>query len=458
MKPLVKIPRHLLHRALDDLERIHPFAHERLGFFSFRQSLHEHRPILLCYDYHSIPDDQYVRDPNCGGRIGGAAIQAAMTRAYRDHSGQLWVHTHGRHGHPLPSSTDLAEGPNVIRSVANAQPKAIQGWAIISEEGTWGQVQATDGQLHDFEDMSVIGWPMVIPRRSPHVLPRVGFLRSLVDTLLRRSHPAAPTDRYDRQSFLGPHAQEILQRAKVGIVGLGGGGSHICQQLAHIGFQNLVLCDGDRVEHTNLNRLVGATVQDAWCKRHKTKVSARLFRGLQPTAEIDDAPTHWEAKRSALRECDLIFGCLDSFVVRRDLEAFCRAHMIPFLDIGMIVRRPEGAPAEIHGQVILSMPDGHCMHCLQFLDPENLAEEAQDYNAGAQPQVVWPNGLLASAAVGKAVGLLTGWSAPSVPACRIDLRGSRLTMTDANLLSLLRERPCRHFPLAASGDTIFRSL
>src|SRR5437879_6710362 len=71
------------------------------------------------------------------------------------------------------------------------------------------------------------------------------------------------SERYNRQSFLGPSAQDIFSRAKVGIVGLGGGGSHINQQLAHIGFRGVVLCDDDRVEWTNLNRLVGATLRNA---------------------------------------------------------------------------------------------------------------------------------------------------------------------------------------------------
>ena len=40
-----------------------------------------------------------------------------------------------------------------------------------------------------------------------------------------------------------------------------------------------------------------------------------------------------------------------------------------------------------------------------------MAEEAQRYgDAGAHPQVVWANGVLASSAVGLGVDLLTGWT------------------------------------------------
>jgi len=40
---------------------------------------------------------------------------------------------------------------------------------------------------------------------------------------------------FSRQNFLGPRAQDILVNTRAAIVGLGGGGSHIAQQLAHIG-------------------------------------------------------------------------------------------------------------------------------------------------------------------------------------------------------------------------------
>ncbi len=70
------------------------------------------------------------------------------------------------------------------------------------------------------------------------------------------------TDRFSRQSFLGNGAEDALAAAKVAIVGLGGGGSHVAQQLAHVGFRHFKLFDGDLIEDSNLNRLVGGTEID----------------------------------------------------------------------------------------------------------------------------------------------------------------------------------------------------
>lgn len=447
MNTLVKIPRSLLLRALDDLERSHAFAGERLGFFSFRQSLDPEGTHLLCFEYHSIPDDQYTRDYKVGGRMNGAAIQAAMSRAYQNQAGQLWVHTHSRRGFPGASLTDRREGPRVAQSCANAQPKTLHGWAVISEDGITGEVRALDSIFHSLDDMTVVGWPMVVPQRSTKAGNRsVSARRPNID------------GRYSRQGFLGPNSQQVIASARIGIVGLGGGGSHLVQQLAHIGFQNVVLCDAQRIEDTNLNRLVGATVDDVKHQTHKVEIAARLYRGLQPKAIIDDRSLGWEEKRSALRRCDLILGAIDGFAARRDLEAFCRSQMIPLIDIGMKVLRSKIGHPEIRGQVILSMPGEICMKCLQFITDANLAEEAQRYDDDPQPQVVWSNGVLASSAIGYALGLLTGWSGDSIPSCRVDYRGSQMVMSPSNIPKVLRDHTCSHFPLSRCGDAIYRSL
>lgn len=60
------------------------------------------------------------------------------------------------------------------------------------------------------------------------------------------------TDRYSRQSFLGPDSEARISRCTIGLAGLGGGGSHIVQHLAHIGFQRYVIYDDDLVEDSNL--------------------------------------------------------------------------------------------------------------------------------------------------------------------------------------------------------------
>lgn len=53
---------------------------------------------------------------------------------------------------------------------------------------------------------------------------------------------------------------------------------------------------------------------------------------------------------------------------------------------------------------------GPCLRCLGIVTEETLDEEGRNYGAaGGKPQVVWPNGLLASTAVGLFMPLVTPW-------------------------------------------------
>src|SRR5439155_3730957 len=98
------------------------------------------------------------------------------------------------------------------------------------------------------------------------------------------------------------------------------------------------------------------------------------------------------------------------------------------------------------GQVILSMPGSACMTCLGFLNEANLAREAALYgDAGPRPQVVWPNGVLASTAVGIAVDLLTNWTRSLRGAVYLMYDGNAGTITPHPLLVYHDGSPSPHF-------------
>lgn len=268
-----------------------------------------------------------------------------------------------------------------------------------------------------------------------------------------------PSDSYSRQSFLGCNSQEQIANCIVGVAGLGGGGSHIVQQLAHLGFQNFVLFDRDRIEDSNLNRLVGGTADDVAAQRLKVEIARRLILGVRPHAQVETVVDVWQNRADLLKRCDIIFGCVDGFDQRRQLEATARRYMIPLIDIGMDVLVLDGAAPEISGQVILSMPGEPCMTCMGFLDDASLAREAARYgDAGINPQVVWSNGVLASTAVGLAVDLVTDWSKALRKRAYLCYRGSTGTLSPHVRLGYLPPGPCPHFPGEGVGDPRLRPM
>ena len=261
------------------------------------------------------------------------------------------------------------------------------------------------------------------------------------------------SERYQRQNFLGPDSQSAIERTIIGLIGLGGGGSHIVQQLAHIGFKNYVLYDDDFVTETNLNRLIGARSLDVPASTSKLHLAKMMILGLQPDARISGFSCRWQDLPEPLRRCHIVFGCIDTYRGRLEIEQQCRRYLAHYIDIGMDVH---GGPT-IGGQVILSSPGGPCMKCTGFITEENLVKEATTYgDVGGRPQVVWPNGILASTAVGLAVDLVTGWSGiPKTYFYRV-YDGRHNTLVEP--IQSLIPTSCTHYDAKQIGDPILRKL
>jgi hypothetical protein len=266
-------------------------------------------------------------------------------------------------------------------------------------------------------------------------------------------------DQADRQGFLGKDAPRILRDVRVAVVGLGGGGSHVVQQLAHVGVLHYSLYDPDVIEESNLNRLVGGTHDDVDRAASKVEIARRVIRDVRPEAVILGNEKRWEDAPEDLRNSDLVFSCLDGFAQRRDLEAMTRRYAIPLIDIGMGVhKRPDGESPLMCGHVLISMPGHPCMRCFGFLNDLVLKEEAAGYGfVGVQPQVVWANGVLASTAVGFAIDLLTDWTRSLRRPPYLEYVGNQGTLKQ-HPLAAHAPTHCQHYPWSETGEPRFTAL
>lgn len=439
----IKMTRHLLDKVMSDMKRVHEFAYERIGFLeSTWKQFENDNAIIFMTGYHSIPDDQYIDDPSVGARINSEAIRTARVRTFKKQKGCFHVHYHSISFDSIPefSDSDLKENPDIIRSFSLVSREQAHGMLLLGDKGFNALVRLPNSnELVYVDRVVIVGNPM-----------EFSFPNN--NTLIKDS------DRYDRQSFLGEYSQYYIENVKVGIVGLGGGGSHIVQQLAHVGFKNYTLFDDDVIDETNLNRMVGATLKDVDDGVTKMEISERVISGLH-RAEPNPILKIWQDSPEDLQQCDIVFGCVDSFMGRRDLEAECRRYLIPLIDIGMDVNRiREDLPPAMSGQVILSMPGSFCMKCMGFLTGKNLSKEAAKYgDTGGKPQVVWSNGVLASAAVGIAVQLVTGWTGKNDNAIYLSYDGNKGILKPHNRLKYVKGT-CQHYPLSEIGPVVFSDI
>ncbi len=260
---------------------------------------------------------------------------------------------------------------------------------------------------------------------------------------------------HDRQSFLGPNSERDLAGITVGLLGLGGGGSHVALQLAHLGVGRYVLVDPDTIEETNLNRLVGGTRADVKANELKVRIAERAIRRVMPNARIIAHAKPWQEVAADLKHCDVIIGGLDSVIAKDEVDRFCKRFLIPYIDMGMDVHKV-GERFLIAGQVVLTLPGGPCLRCMGVVTETALATEGRNYGvAGGKPQVVWPNGVLASTAVGLFTQLVSPWHDKPMTAAYLEYDGNKHTVVPSMRLAAIADRPCSHYNAHETGEPRF---
>jgi hypothetical protein len=425
---------------LSDLDRPHPFAFERVGFaYAATTVINNNHMIITFTDYLPVEDEDYIDDEYVGAKINANAIRKSMQYCLDNGRGGFHVHIHNHKGKPVPSKTDNIGLPGVVDSLKNVTGNQANGILILSQDSFYAIVKSNDHTHYVIpEIVSVVGYPMKFQFNTPG--------------------PTTVADVYTRQSFLGKNSTSIFENIRVGIVGLGGGGSHIAQQLAHIGVKNIVVFDDDKIEDSNLNRLVGGQYNDLEIEAQKTSIANRLILGILPTANVVEIQEKWQSHPEELQKCDIVFGCVDTYIARQQLEAECRRYLIPFIDIGMDVYQSNPNEYHMSGQIILSMPGMPGMQSMGFLTEEKLAVEAAKYgNVGGRPQVIWPNGVLASSAIGVFVDIVTGWSGQKGKLIYLSYDGNAGTLTQHLRLSFIDNTNCE-YDLKDTGKAQFKKL
>lgn len=145
-----------------------------------------------------------------------------------------------------------------------------------------------------------------------------------------------------------------LQSIRILIVGLGGLGGHIANNLVRLGVLHLHLVDQDVFDITNLNRQLFSSYETIG--HAKTTVVKKALLAINPDAEItthqvriQDLDTQW------FDRIDLVVDAVDDIATKRDLEQLASQHDIPLL---------HGAIAGWYGQIGLIMPGSNLLHDL----------------------------------------------------------------------------------------------
>lgn len=253
-----------------------------------------------------------------------------------------------------------------------------------------------------------------------------------------------------RLSFLGTGLRRV-QGATVSVVGVGGGGSHIVQQGAHLSVGTIAAIDPDVLEGSNVNRVVCAGYADVG--RYKAEILAERLKGLGSTIIPVLARGESDEGRSWLERSDVVFGAVDGIRARDNLEAICRAALVPYIDVGLTIDvGDDGTVRSIGGQIVVLIPGGPCLRCLGIITEATMMADREEYVAGApEQQVISMNGVLASQAVSSALALLSDY-APQFPPPPVLYYDGLLGTLQADKYTA--SIACSHYPLSGAGWTV----
>lgn len=232
-------------------------------------------------------------------------------------------------------------------------------------------------------------------------------------------------ERYDRQvRFFRKEGQDKLSSTKVAIVGVGGLGSHVVQQLAFLGVRDITIIDEDVSDITNLNRLIGSHHNDHLSNLAKVAVTERMVREIDPTIKITKIEKNLISKESfnAVKNANYVFGCVDNDGPRLVLTELCSAYKLPYFDLASEII-PD-SKLSYGGRVCFSNEGQGCLACLDQISSEEVGEyfmskESKDdrrkiyglpvdEQQGSGPSVVTLNGIVASLATMEFMVHVTG--------------------------------------------------
>jgi molybdopterin/thiamine biosynthesis adenylyltransferase len=271
----------------------------------------------------------------------------------------LFFHTHPG-ASPLPSRQDRGVEASLAPTFSTRLGRPYASLIIGGSSGSPSFTATFDG-------------------RGIDLLRVVGDRIRLLSAADRSPENEPLADHFDRQiRAFGSDGQRYLRRLRVGVVGAGGTGSAVAEQLLRLGVGSITVVDDDHLSDTNLTRIHESSRLQVKLPKVQLVESAaeRIDLGTEVRA-IEGKVTEMDAVRS-LVDCDAVFGCTDDNAGRAVLSRFAYYYLVPVFDLGVLIRSAEGAITAIEARLTVMTPGQPCLFCRDRIDPVRMREETQD--------------------------------------------------------------------------------
>lgn len=366
---------------------------------------------LLARRMHWVPESAYIRRGGDHLSIASVGYVPFLAEAESLNCVAIWVHTHpGLKSPPRPSEHDWEVDRQIADLFRLRSGSPYYGTLIFSPrpEGLAfsGYIQSEDG-----------------PQMPIARLWQVGDRFRLTGSFLLPA-PDVHAD-FDRNvRALGGAVQKALGALRVGVVGCGGTGSAVAEQLVRLGVRNLILFDPDKLSGSNVTRVYGSTALDVG--KPKVETLAAHLKRIAPDTKCDLVTSMITMLPAARRlcSCDIVFGCTDDNAGRLVLSRFATYMLTPVFDSGVLVSSDtDGILRGIDGRVTTLVPGQACLVCrgridlaragAELLTPDERRRRQDEGYAPAlgrtEPAVVTFTTLVAASAVSELLERFIGY-------------------------------------------------
>jgi hypothetical protein len=329
---------------------------------------HASRPALLVHDVLPPAEGELTDQEPDGLVFSSRYLRLALLQVReKGLAGFLTVHTHPFSDDQVEFSRyDNLNDPALMANLYELHPDGMFGSLVLGKRSAAARTWRADGSGFDrLGELIVVG-------------EQIEF--GPLDGSARPDPPEA-AEIFDRSlAITGRGALAQLSRMRAGVVGASGTGSLIAELLARAGVGEIILFDFDRLEESNLNRVLHSRRRDAESRVDKATRLANAINELDmPTrvTVIELGDVRHKDVAMELRGCDLIFGCIDKDWPRLILSELAYQYLIPYIDLGTEIGLGDIVQS-LDSRVSYVAPGRPCMVCSGIISPERVRLEGYE--------------------------------------------------------------------------------
>ncbi|CCF85314.1 ThiF family adenylyltransferase [Nitrolancea hollandica] len=337
------------------------------AFLLLRQGISAHGVRLMATELIIPPAGAWEIQESDLLRPCGQWLSAVIGQAIEAKAGLLWVHSHPKSHYP-PGLSPVDE--RAFHTLGAGFASVLDGplaAAVVHPFG-WAGVVWLDGALVPMDRITCIG------RTLRFLSPLTQVYDEQLDTR--------------QQDALGDVHQR-LRNLTVGIVGLGGLGSPMAEQLVRMGVREVIEVDDDLLDTpSNVRRVFGSKATDLEMTPALAKVDVvggyLDSLGLDVTIRRVKGDVRSESVFRELLDADVVLVGTDTHGSRAVINDLASVFLLPVIDVGVRVGATMNeALSSLSAEVRVLTPTTPCLWCRRSIDgriimAENLPNDERE--------------------------------------------------------------------------------